>query len=46
MLHDVRAGRMTEVVYINGYIVKRGTYHDIYYRPKRTIVQMVQEKQM
>lgn len=44
MLQDVRAGRMTEIDYINGYIVKRGTDQSIDCRLNRTLVQMVQDK--
>lgn len=44
MRQDVRAGRMTEIDYINGYIVKRGTEQGIDCRLNRALVQMVQDK--
>lgn len=44
MRQDVRAGRMTEIDYINGYIVKRGTEQGIDCRLNRALVQMVQNK--
>lgn len=44
MRQDVRAGRMTEIDYINGYIVKCGTEQGIDCRLNRALVQMVQDK--
>lgn len=44
MRQDVLAGRITEIHYINGYIVKRGTERRIDCRLNRALLQMVQEK--
>ena len=46
MRQDVRAGRMTEIDYINGYIVRRGTEQGIDCRLNRELVQMVQDKRV
>ena len=46
MRQDVRAGRLTEIDYINGYIVKRGTEQGIDCRRNRALVQMVQDKRV
>ncbi|MCJ1464107.1 2-dehydropantoate 2-reductase (Ketopantoate reductase) (KPA reductase) (KPR) [Pseudocyphellaria aurata] len=46
MRQDVRAGRLTEINYINGYIVKRGTEQGIDCTLNRALVQMVQDKQI
>lgn len=46
MRQDVRAGRLTEINYINGYIVKRGTEQGIDCILNRALVQMVQDKQI
>jgi len=43
MLQDVRAGRETEIDYINGYIVKRGREAGIDCRNNEKLVQMVKE---
>lgn len=44
MWQDVRAGRMTEIDYINGYIVKRGTEQGIDCKLNRALVRMIQDK--
>lgn len=44
MLQDVRAGRETEIDYINGYIVKRGQQLGIDCVYNRTLVRMVKDK--
>ena len=44
MLQDVRAGRETEIDYINGYIVDRGTQLGIECPHNRRVIQMVKEK--
>ncbi|KAI4127482.1 MAG: hypothetical protein LQ347_004588 [Umbilicaria vellea] len=44
MLQDVRAGRETEIDYINGYIVKRGQQLGIDCVYNRTLVRMVTDK--
>ena len=44
MLQDARAGRETEIDYINGYIVKRGEQLGVDCAHNRTLVQMVKEK--
>ena len=44
MLQDIRAGRLTEIEYINGYIVKRGAEQGIDCRLNRALVQMVRDK--
>lgn len=46
MRQDVRAGRVTEIDYINGYIVKRGTEQGIDCRLNRALVQMVHDKRV
>lgn len=46
MRQDVRAGRVTEINYINGYIVKRGTEQGIDCRFNCALVQMVQHKRI
>jgi 2-dehydropantoate 2-reductase len=43
MLQDVKAGRQTEIDYINGYIVSRGTQVGIDCRHNRTLLQLVKE---
>ena len=46
MLQDVRAGRKTEIDYINGYIVARGADLGIDCIHNRTLVQMVKDKRV
>jgi 2-dehydropantoate 2-reductase len=43
MLQDVRAGRDTEIDYINGYIVKRGRSAGVNCKNNEKLVQMVKE---
>jgi 2-dehydropantoate 2-reductase len=43
MLQDVKAGRQTEIDYINGYVVSRGTQVGINCRINRKLVQLVKE---
>jgi len=44
MLQDFRAGRETEVGYINGYIVKRGKEMGIDVRHNEKVVEMIRHK--
>ena len=46
MLQDVRAGRATEIDYINGYIVKRGEEIGVDVRFNERLVEMVKEKRV
>jgi 2-dehydropantoate 2-reductase len=46
MLQDVRAGRATEIDYINGYIVKRGKEIGVDVRFNERLVEMVKEKRV
>jgi 2-dehydropantoate 2-reductase len=43
MLQDVKAGRQTEIDYINGYIISRGSQAGIDCRHNRKLVQLVKE---
>lgn len=43
MLQDARAGRQTEIDYINGYVVSRGSQVGIDCRHNRKLVQLVKE---
>lgn len=43
MLQDVKAGKQTEIDYINGYIIRRGEQLGIDCSHNRTLVQMVKE---
>jgi 2-dehydropantoate 2-reductase len=46
MLQDVRAGRATEIDYINGYIVRRGRELGVDVRFNERLVEMVKEKRV
>jgi 2-dehydropantoate 2-reductase len=46
MLQDVRAGKATEIEYINGYIVKRGREMGVDVRFNERLVEMVKEKRV
>jgi 2-dehydropantoate 2-reductase len=43
MLQDVRAGRATEIDYINGYIVKRGKEQGVECNMNEKLIQLVKE---
>ena len=43
MLQDVRAGRPTEIDYINGYIVKKGKEQGIECKTNEKLIQLVKE---
>jgi 2-dehydropantoate 2-reductase len=43
MLQDVRAGRLTEIDYINGYIVKRGKEQGVECKTNEKLVHLVKE---
>jgi 2-dehydropantoate 2-reductase len=45
MLEDVRRGRLTDIDFINGYVVKRGQELGVPCPVNRTVIQMVKAKQ-
>lgn len=46
MLQDIRAGRQTEIDYINGYIVSRGKIFDLPCPNNARLIEMVKQKQV
>lgn len=44
MLQDVRAGRETEIDYINGYLVARGEQFGLKCEQNRALIKMVKDK--